>query len=259
MRVIVGGIDAGSYSAKAVLVADGEILAWAIALAGVRSMAEAAEGALDQVLDRAGIARGVVTRVVATGSGASSVCVADEIALEVVCIARGAAHYSPSLSTVLDVGAEHCVAVECHDGLTLTVARTDSCAAGAGIFLKVVAEVLEVSLDDMGPMALVDGETAEIASRCAVFAESEIISLVHSGASKESIVRGVYRGLAARMQPLVLQTGGSAEVVVIGGGAEDVGLVAALEERLGKSVFVPPHPATVTALGAALVAGDHVD
>ncbi|MCL4367737.1 MAG: acyl-CoA dehydratase activase [Actinobacteria bacterium] len=258
MPTVVGGIDAGSYSAKAVLLGDGEILAWASSVAGLHSMAETAEGVLAEVLAQARIDQSDVACIVVTGAGAGSVSVADETALEVVCMARGATHHSHALSTVLDVGAEHCVAVACCDGQALAVARTDSCAAGAGIFLKVVAEVLEVSLDDMGPMALAAGETAEIVSRCAVFAESEIISLVHAGTSKESIVRGVYQGLAARLQPLVLQTGGRGEIAVIGGGAEDVGLVAALEERLGRPVFVPPCPAMVTALGAALVAGDSV-
>ncbi|MDD5335393.1 MAG: acyl-CoA dehydratase activase [Rhodoferax sp.] len=259
MQTVLVGIDAGSYSAKAVLLADGEVLARATAVAGLRSIAEAAEGAFAQVLSIAGVERSVVTRVVATGSGAGNVAFADETALEVICIARGTTHHLHTVGTVLDVGAEHCVAVGCSNGQALAVARTDRCAAGAGILLKVVAEVLEVSLDDMGPMALGGGETAEISFRCAVFAESEIISLVHSGISKESIVRGVYQGLAARLRPLVRRSGGRDEVAVIGGGAEDVGLVAALEERLGKSVCVPPHPATVSALGAALVAGDRVD
>lgn len=256
MRTVVAGIDAGSYSVKAILLEDGEVLARATVVAGRRGVAETAEEVFVQALACAGVERGEVVRVVATGTGAENVPFASETALEVTCAARGAAHTFKAVGTVLDVGAEHCVAVGCSNGRAVAVARTDICAAGAGVLLKVVAEVLEVPLDDMGSMALTDGEIVEISFRCAVFAESEIISLIHSGTSKENIVRGVYQGLAARLRPLVRRVDGRGDIAVIGGSAEDVGLVAALERRLGKSIFVPPYPATVSALGAALVAGD---
>jgi benzoyl-CoA reductase subunit D len=256
MRTVVGGIDAGSYSVKAVLLADGEIVARASAVAGRRSVEETAESAFTSALTDARIDRGAVARVVSTGSGAGNVAFSDEAALEVLCVARGAMHYLHGAGTVLDVGAEHCVAIGCRDGQALSAARTDICAAGAGVLLKVVAEVLEIPLDEMGPMALAGSEAAEIPFRCAVFAETEIISLVHSGTSKESIVRGVYQGLAARLGPLVRRVGGRGAVAIIGGGAEDVGLMAALKERLGASVFVPPGPVTASAFGAALIAGD---
>lgn len=254
----MAGIDAGSYSVKAVLLSEGEILARATNVAGLKSVAEVARGALAQALATAGVSLGDVARLVATGSGGSHVVLADDAALEVRCIARGVEYHDPSITNVLDVGAEHCVAVHCADGEAITVARTDSCAAGAGIFLRVVADLLDVPVEAMGQMALESAEGAEIVSRCAVFAESEIISLVHSGTRTEAIVRGVYRALATRLHPLLLQVGLRGGVAVIGGGAEDVGLVGALEERLGARVFIPPHPSTVGALGAALIAGEQL-
>lgn len=256
MGTFVAGIDAGSYSVKAVLLANGEVLARASVVAGLRSIGETAESAFGTALDDAGVDRNAVACVMSTGSGAGSVAFSDDTALEVICAARAATGFLHGAGTVLDVGAEHCVAVGCRNGQALASARTDICAAGAGVLLKVVAEVLELPLEQMGSMALGDGEAADISFRCAVFAETEIISLIHSGTSKESIVRGVYQVLAARLSPLVRRAGGRGEVAVIGGGAEDEGLVAALRERLGASVFVPPHPASMSALGAALIAAD---
>ncbi len=258
MSTIVGGIDAGSYSTKAVLLGDGEILAYSTVVAGMGSVSDASRAALAEAMTSAGIARSDVSRFVVTGSAGRFVSLGGEGALEVACMARGVAFHKHTIRNVLDVGAEHCVAVQCLDGQALTVARTDACAAGAGIFLQVVAELLELPLEEMGRMALESEEAVEIVSRCAVFAESEIISLLHAGTSPEAVLRGVYQGLALRLHPLLLQTGLRGEVALIGGGAQDVGLVAAVEERLGAPVFIPPGPSTVTALGAALIAGDQV-
>lgn len=255
---MAGGIDAGSFSVKAVLLRDGEILSWATVVAGLRSVAEVAGDAFAQALAIARLRPEEIGHVVATGSGGSHVGVADDTALDVRCMARGVEYHDPSITNVLDVGAEHCVAVRCSDGEAVTVARTDSCAAGAGIFLRIVADLLELPLESMGRMAKESEEGAEIVSRCAVFAESEIISLVHSGTKTEAIVRGVYRALATRLHPLLLRVGLQGGVAVAGGGAEDVGLVQALEGRLGARVFIPPRPATVNALGAALIAGGNL-
>lgn len=256
MTAIVGGIDAGSYSVKVLLLAEDEVLARHAVVAGSRSEAEAATCALNDAVAAAGISSGDIGRLVATGSGRSLVPFADDTALEVICAARGVDYFGQNIRNVMDVGAEHCVAVQCLDGQVISVARTDACAAGAGIFLQVVSKLLEVPLEAMGPMALQSGEVAEVVSRCAVFAESDIISLVHSGTSTEAILRGVYHGLAMRLYPLLVQVGLRGIVAMIGGGAEDAGLVTFMEERLRASIFVPPHPSSVAALGAALIARD---
>lgn len=256
MTLIVGGIDAGSYSVKVVLLAGDALLARQAVVAGSRSEAEAAASALDDAAAAAGISIENIGRLVATGSGRSLVPFADDTALEVMCAARGVDYYNQDIRNVMDVGAEHCVAVQCLDGQPLNVARTDACAAGAGIFLQVVSSLLEMPLEAMGPVALHSGEVAEVVSRCAVFAESDIISLIHSGTSTEAILRGVYQGLAMRLYPLFVQVGIRGAVAMIGGGAEDVGLVAFMEERLGVPVFIPPYPSSVAALGAALIARD---
>lgn len=253
---IFAGIDAGSYSVKVVLLAQSEILARVTLPAGLKRVAEAAEGALNNAVAEAGISKADIRHTIATGIGRPYVSFADGVALEVMCLARGVNYSRDSIRTVLDVGAEHCLALQCLNGQAITVARTDACAAGAGIFLQVVARLLEVPIEEMGQMSLQSKQVAEIVSRCAVFAETEIISLVHAGMRAEAILKGVYRGLALRLYPLLVQVGLKRDVAMVGGGAKDIGLIAAMEEQVGMPIFVPPYPSTVAALGAALIAGD---
>jgi activator of 2-hydroxyglutaryl-CoA dehydratase len=87
-----------------------------------------------------------------------------------------------------------------------------------------------------------------------VFAESEIISLVHSKKKIEDILRGVYRGLAMRLYPQLLQGGLEKDIALVGGMARDIGLRTAVEQLLGHKTVFPEDPITIGALGAAIVA-----
>jgi len=94
----------------------------------------------------------------------------------------------------------------------------------------------------------------ELQSTCAVFAESEIISLVHGGAGPEDIVRGVFHGLAGRIYPLLFELGLEKDIAVVGGIAGSKAMIAALEEMVGFKILAPENPQIVGALGAALIA-----
>jgi activator of 2-hydroxyglutaryl-CoA dehydratase len=117
-----------------------------------------------------------------------------------------------------------------------------------------VADILNVSLEEMGEMSLGSTELVEVDNTCAVFAESEIISLIHAKKKPQDILKGVYRGLALRLHPLLIQVGLEREVALVGGVAMDTGVRRALEEKLGYEVLIPANPFTVTALGAAMIA-----
>jgi (R)-2-hydroxyacyl-CoA dehydratese activating ATPase len=259
MGHLVAGIDAGSYSVKAVVLGGGELLSMARVINGRSTAAAATDLAIAQALSSAGLEETDLGRVVATGSAADQVVSADGMQFDSLCIACGLDQYAPNAGRALDVGAQHCLAISFVDGHPDRLARTDSCAAGVGIFLNVVSELLEIPVSDMGRIAVASPDSAEIVTRCAVFAESEIISLLHSGVPVASIVRGVYRALASMIHPLILQVAGGGRVSLVGGGANDLGLVEALRERLGADIYVPPHSAYIAAIGAALLGAAHLD
>jgi benzoyl-CoA reductase subunit D len=205
-------------------------------------------------LSRAGIGRDKLDYIVVTGRGKSFIALADDTAPDAMCLARGIHAVLPGVHSVLDVGAEKALAVRCSEGRVINMASSDKCASGTGTSLQMVSDILDVSLEQMGEISLSSTEVVEVDNTCAVFAESEIISLVHAKKKPRDILKGVYRGLALRLHPLLVQVGLEREVTLAGGVAMDKGVRRALEEKLGYEVVIPGNPFTVNALGAAMIA-----
>jgi activator of 2-hydroxyglutaryl-CoA dehydratase len=95
-----------------------------------------------------------------------------------------------------------------------------------------------------------------INSTCTVFAESEIIGLLANGHGRGEIVAGIHHSIARRTVRLAKRVGLEERIYFDGGPALNRGLVAALEEELGRQLVVPEHPQVTTALGAAILARD---
>jgi len=128
------------------------------------------------------------------------------------------------------------------------------CAAGSGRFLDVIANVLRIDLKDIGALSLKSKKPVTFTTGCAVFGESEAVSRVSEGASKEDILAGVHRALANKISTLVERVGLVKECAISGGGALNAGLVKSIKEKLGIQLLVPPQPQSITALGAAIMA-----
>lgn len=254
--MITAGIDVGAENLKVAVLRDGEILSHSIAPQGTEAIARLAQRALSEAIARAGLSPGDIEYLAATGVGSAYIPSANEQATEVSCCARGTAWALPSARTVIDIGAEKCLVLRCEQGRAFKSARNDKCAAGTGRCLRIASKLLRVNLEDMGPLSLQSGEEVEIESTCAVFAESEIISLIHKRHRPEDILRGVFKGLARRIYPLVMSVGLERDVAMVGGIARSIGMVRAMQEQLGCEVLVPGEPLIVGALGAALIAAE---
>lgn len=250
------GIDIGSTSAEALILNDERILAWSILDTGYSSR-RAAELALEAALRQSGLTREQLGRIVATGYGRVAVDFADRQVTEISCYARGIHHLFPQVQTVIDIGGQDSKVVAVGPGgKPLDFAMNDKCAAGTGRFLEVMARVLQLELAELGPCALRARRAAEISSTCTVFAESEVITLVAEGTSREEIAAGLCRSIAKRVSGMARRVGVEPPVAFAGGVAKNVGVVRALQEELGEQLLVPQEPQIVGALGAALLARD---
>lgn len=250
---VVAGIDVGSHNVSAVLLGSTGILGYAI-LASAEEGERAAKRALEQACGAAGHASGPPV-VVATGCGRSSVRFAVRESSEVMCQARGVHQLFPQARTVLNLGAESTRAIRISpEGRAVAFASNDKCAAGSGRFLELMARLLEVPLEEMGELALAADGRAEVSSRCAVFAESEVISHVHRGLPKAHILAGIHAAVVDRIVEMAGRVGVEEGVVVTGGLALNRAILAELESRLGLRLSVAAEPRIVGALGAALVA-----
>lgn len=251
--MITAGLDVGALFTKAVVVSGKAIAGWALAPTG-ESIGATAEAALSQALSAGSVSRGSLEAIVATGAGKKEVPVGAQAA-EVLCAARGIRFLHPEAGGLLDLGGESTRVARLDErGAVLEFALNDKCAAGTGIFLDAMAQVLGVPVEQMGPLSLESSAAVSITSTCVVFAESEVVSQVHRQTPKKDILRGIHKSVAARVFGLANRIGLGADAMAIGGLARNAGIIACLEELMGQKICVPENPQIVCALGAALIA-----
>jgi len=250
------GIDIGSISAKAAAIADGRLLGSKVILTGYNAR-QAGMSVFEGLLKELAIDRDAVDRIVATGYGRNSVDFADQAVTEITCHAAGAHFQDPEVRAVIDIGGQDSKAIALGpNGRVTDFAMNDKCAAGTGRFLEVMARALEVDLDAFGEMSLQADEPAKISSLCTVFAESEVISLIAKGARRANIIAGIHASIGARVVAMANRLKLQAPVMMTGGVAHNIGVVKALEDKLGLPVQVSTHAQVNGAIGAARLAAN---
>ena len=254
MRTLAG-VDVGTRMTKAVVIDDTGRVCGKACLPTGHDLAGAARRALDRALLGSTENPGPPAYVAATGFGRYQVPFRDAQITEITCHGRGAVALVPGTRSVLDVGAMNARAMRVGpNGRVRSFRMNDKCASGAGRFLERVAKGLELDLDDIGPLSLRASSPQPISSICAVLAESEVINLVTLGHGVEDILAGTHESIAGRIAALLRQVGVEAEVSLTGGVTKNVGMVRALEQRLGVPLQVHPDAEFAGALGAALLA-----
>jgi predicted CoA-substrate-specific enzyme activase len=129
----------------------------------------------------------------------------------------------------------------------------DKCAAGTGRYLERVAAILGLELDQTGPLSLQwTNGPLPISSSCVVFAEAEIIKLIHEGKHTHDILAGALDAIVDRIKALLERVGIEEALCISGGVAKNTGVVRRLEDHLGLKARIAPEPQIVGALGAAL-------
>jgi benzoyl-CoA reductase subunit D len=257
--MITAGIDMGAKFIKVLLLRDGEVIARTQELAGFEPK-EVAQKAYSHALDEAGVAASDVDLVYSTGAGRKTAPYAKDTITEVSAAARGTTFLYPKVRTVIDVGAEEGRAVKCDEnGRVQDFAVNEKCAAGSGSFTESMSRALEVPLEEFGKMSLQSTKTIPMNAQCAVFAESEVVSLLHAKTPKADIARAVHDAIASRIISMVRRVGINPDIALIGGVSYNAGFVDSLNRGMETVVTVPEHPEFVGALGAALSAKFNIE
>jgi predicted CoA-substrate-specific enzyme activase len=208
---------------------------------------------VEDLLRERNLSNSDISQIVATGVGKnSSPYPAREISM-VSADALGSNFLFPPARMVIDVGAENSLVMTCNEkGKVTDFAEGDKCAAGSGTFIETMARALEVELEEMGPLSLKAKNRIVLNSQCTVFAETEVVSLIHQKASKADVARAIHESIANRIASLARRMRIQKDVVLVGGVALNVGFVNALKSVLGTELVVPKDPEFVGAFGAAL-------
>jgi len=240
--IIVAGIDIGSTYTKAVALDQNRaVRATAIRRSGYKP-AVAAAAVFDDLIANAGVSREQITYIAATGYGRYMVPFRHAQITELTCHAVATGYHFPSVRTILDIGGQDIKAIRIDErGRVRAFRLNDKCAAGTGAFLEKTARYLGLTTDSIGPYALRSTNPVEVSSVCAVFAESEVINHLAGGIAPEDIMEGAIIALGGRATQLMKRVGLEPDFALAGGMTNNAAMVAALEERLGHPLLLPPN------------------
>ena len=250
-----GGCDAGSTYTKCVIIDEnGKILAAVTKRSRINPVLSAKDALVEAVSQVDGLnSAEELTYLIGTGYGRNKVPFADENISEISCHAMGVHVTDPSVKAIIDIGGQDVkgIAIDT-DGTVLNFAMNDKCAAGTGRFFESMARAFEMSLDEFSNLSLTAKNVIPITAQCAVFAESEVISLVGEGKPMEEIAAGIQLSVAKRCFVMAKKAGAADSVTLTGGCAKNEGLKKAIEKVLKINVVdLPTDPQLMGALGAA--------
>ena len=253
VSIYFAGIDLGSTITKVVIIdRDEEICASVINHTGAEHR-RLANKVMKEALRQAGLSFDEIYYVVATGYGRITVPFADRQITELTCHARGVYHFFPGVRLAVDIGGQDAKGLKIKSGKLLDFTMNDKCAAGTGRFLEVIANALSLKLEDLGSISLNSINKVSISSTCTVFARQEVVSRLSEGIPLEDVLAGIHDGIASRVARMVERLKMGPDVVFTGGVAKNIGVVKALEAKLGCELLVPGEPLLSGAIGAALL------
>ena len=254
--MITAGCDVGSRTAKAVILENNKILASAVIPAKLDPI-QSAESVMVIVLEQADISLNKIKKITGTGYGQQEIPFAHTCESEIVCHARGASWNIPSARMIVDIGGQDSKAIKIDNtGRVIRYSYNDKCAAGTGRFLEIMADALNVELDEMGECGKSYTEEISISNQCVIFAETEVVSLINDGKEVADILNALHCSLGKRVASQARSLIIEEDVIMTGGVAKNIGVFDALSQGLG--VRVKPlqgiDPQINGALGAALIA-----
>lgn len=252
------GVDIGSRTGKAVLLTDGKLYT-AITPTAVFTQ-QTADKLVDRLLQQTGLKLSDIQYIVGTGYGRIALNFGDipnKIVTEISCHAMGAHVLNADVKSIVDIGGQDskAIRVDPKNGKVVEFIMNDKCAAGTGRFLEKVAQLLDLTTEELGQEALNATKPADISSQCVVFAESEVISLKAKGEKRADIAAGIHIATARRIRNLFNRIGLEPDLVFTGGVANNAGMKKAVTEVLGHAISeVKLDTIYAGALGGAVIA-----
>ncbi len=245
--MITAGIDIGSRTIECALIKEGRIIQTKKTDTGIDSVGRARQLINGLTYDA----------ILATGYGRNLFEIEHDAptVTEIKAHARGAVHFFPRASTVLDIGGQDSKVIKLNNsGKVIRFEMNDRCAAGTGKFLEIMAKALGFTIETFGTEAMRAKRNLQISSMCTVFAESEVTSLVAKGENPDEIARGLHTAVAKRAVSMLNRVSPQGTVVFTGGVANNPFMVELLGSMTQREILVPGSPEMNGAVGAALLA-----
>ncbi|MHA1149750.1 MAG: acyl-CoA dehydratase activase [Promethearchaeota archaeon] len=264
--MVFAGIDVGSLTGKCVLLEGGEIKAHKV-IRVKKTPVITAETVFNECLLDSNIHKEDIKFLVSTGYGRDNIPFSDKSVTEITCHGVGAHFLLPSVRTIIDIGGQDCkiIAVD-RTGKLADFVMNEKCSAGTGRYLEIMADLLHVSLTELGTISLKSKTPINIKSTCSIYAQAEVLQYISSGFKKPNIAAGINKAMAERVFSMAKRVKILPDIVISGGVAKNIGVARHLEEMIREQLAkasslkhspflkMPIDPQIVGALGAAVIA-----
>ena len=242
------GIDIGSTASKVVVLdSDKKNIVDSIIIPTGWNTRETGNNILKWIDDICGEDK----RIVATGYGRVSVPYSDKTVTEITCHGKGAYFLYGKDSTIIDIGGQDTKVIVMEEGRVVDFKMNDKCSAGTGKFLEVISNRLGLTMEEMFEYAQ-RGEKIQISATCTVFAESEVISMLGNGVSRENISSGVINSICTKVVSLASKKA-SDSYFLTGGFCGSEYIIGELGRLLDAEIFTHKDARLAGAIGAALL------
>jgi predicted CoA-substrate-specific enzyme activase len=252
---LYAGIDVGASTTKAIVInSGGQVLGSFVTHSGA-NFKTASKKAFDEARIQAGGVSIPNNFIVSTGYGRRNVDFSQDTKTEISCHARGSYFHYPHAHTLIDIGGQDSKIIKMDStGRRTGFKMNRKCAAGTGAFLEEMSNRLKVDIEQFNSLAKKSRKDIQIGSYCTVFSATEILTKIREGIEIEDLVKGVFDSIIKRAAEMDVLDGN----IVMSGGvvAHNPYLVKMFEERIEKTIFVPPLPQLTGAFGAALYASE---
>lgn len=248
------GIDLGSRNSKVSVFRDTELILTYVGETGLGS-ARTAEMIMNHALTDSRLKLKDFDFIVSTGYGRVVVPFANKNISDILAHAKGSFFLFPSCRTIVDLGGQDSKAINIDEKGRLTgFAMNDKCASGNGRFLEIMAEIMDMSVEDMGKYSQEVEGKVKFSSICAVFAKSEALAMMRKGRDKREILNGLHEIIRVQVRKMLDLISVKEDIVMTGGVSKNIGVVEQVKKELGSSILVPEDPQMIGAIGAGVAA-----
>lgn len=249
--MVVAGIDLGTSAVKIAFINERNEIIRLKAFPAIPENIAKVNEIFDEELKSLSLSKDSLLGVSATGYGKRFFHNADKVVNEIIALAAGI--YNSTNNNAKTVGGQDIKLVKISDtGKVIDFKMNDKCAAGTGRFFEMIAKILNISLDEFGDLGAKSQAPTKADCVCAVFAETEIASLLYKSVDKSDIVAGFHRAIARRMADFMHDGYLDDEIYFDGGLAQNKDLLFALQETLMRDVKTLIYPQFTSAIGAAM-------
>ncbi len=260
-KTVTAGVDVGTNSTQAVVFCDDNVFGYSNLRTGP-DYRTSAEKALAQALGKSKMKPKDIHYIVGTGWGSRNIPFARKTVDEITCHARGARFmFGPAVKTVVDLGAQTCKAIRLYGwDQVRDFAMNDKCADGFGRSIEVMADLMQVPVEEMGEKSLaVEKDPEPVSTTCYAFANTEAMGLFREGYKESEVLAAYLFAIAWRIHGTIGRVQPEKEIAFTGGLAKNSGIVKRLEREMKMTALKSDYdPMLAGAIGAAIIARDIV-